>query len=1495
MAIETKSILTAPDSENTLAALAGAYSVILQGIKSAQTILDAPKPCLNLKEPPKVQCKYSADFLACAAELLKLVRLHNAAIEKVLSARNYSFEKNLYPQEAEQISRSLTSHAAGIVAAKISAEALSKLKNLAQKLSASFKEALLRERGLSDEFAVGYELQRLQERKQELEAKKSVLFRERRIAALNLNIQKLESLPGGRHFKNPFDAIDEGIDYSIENQVRLSEDRFKSMLLDCPQRVAQVVIERALASIRSGVKDALRTQAGEYLFQQYANKILLPGFEHDVATSFEYRESLYGPRDPAKPIREQTHVKAALDALRIAIVDGVDPNDDSAAAALLRTQIIALPYALECCVREAIRALPIICHYLEYLKASEFTLQCQSECEEEGILPIPSPDILTNYSRERWEVARDTAQKFLGVKEATSKRALDQISQAAASELFASHEHEDRTVHLGGTLYSIPRIETLPFAVLNAYRESGISGERPFLSFHAKGGADTILGQYILGLTPTVIEAAAALRVPGLIEILELIRADPDNFTQRFLHPWRSGQEAPPPNPVWQEINQNLIRMCLHYLKSGDPKLQFYVLGALPFLEIRPSKETVGELAKVLRTTPDKKVRQEIFDVVTESNKVGAPAAAIILEELANPDSALQAEMPLAQRKEIAARMFGAFVDGALPVEVAKSLATVFETKTEAISEMHAQLKLLADPDISLPMIPYRPHQSFSILSQFESLLRALSSKESKSQLIRLLENGYRYREEDHAALPLMLANVEKVCTEYGLLRELGLKTREAPLRVERQPESFYLLSPIACMARGTHTGAREILSKSYEKWGEVPLNISHGLMCGLRPALGRASEQEILQNAVQLKMYLSEVHKFADTLTIEYDLLETTAFLFEAGLPASDLNKTSSSLLELSRRLGPLVRDTIFAIVHIWPDQGKCADGLNSVIQNLLPYCGRVFSDAQDLSQLKELFKIYQRLSGKAHNEATEIKTVFEFAEEFGTLPLCNTFSAWLTLRQEEPLTAELIACGVTRTGAPGVQQLRAYISTLVGNLTARDGSISVRSELDIELLSSITGFDTAPWRHTSLLQDIVERFNRAQASAELLPTPHFIQAGSFHVKQLDAEQLALFSFSKPCQRQFVAFQEDLSEALLTSNSAVEKQTYIVRNELSQVHAALKRPLSSDDAAKDLYGKRAKGREQRANQIMQLLSDLDSEEKVQNATNFIRLLSEFKLNDCPATGAVLRRLVIRYAINLAQHSTDLHRLSTCPLSGVTLGQMIEFIDEVVLEQGLAALAISPKSRAWKHLREILSPQSLKEDLERLQRIHTRGIEEWQALPTRGLLAELSASIADTCWSKVQDLVKSHANFTAVIFAKGKGANLKLEGACLLIDGRSAEGERVLIIRGLNPKQNQITRLQAQSFIEEFLNWLEPQAKKGGYGKILIPGGASGGSQTNRPPINDDLRKRYNKAPTILLESDPPTTFNGYHIESSCFMLRNLSGMLGKPILRTFGPQTVAS
>lgn len=182
--------------------------------------------------------------------------------------------------------------------------------------------------------------------------------------------------------------------------------------------------------------------------------------------------------------------------------------------------------------------------------------------------------------------------------------------------------------------------------------------------------------------------------------------------------------------------------------------------------------------------------------------------------------------------------------------------------------------------------------------------------------------------------------------------------------------------------------------------------------------------------------------------------------------------------------------------------------------------------------------------------------------------------------------------------------------------------------------------------------------------------------------------------------------------------------------------------------------------------------------------------------------------------------------------------------------------------------------------------------EEIIVLPTRGLLAEIAGFFSDACWTDSDHLLRDHPNATGLIFFRQERpvseqeldsgsvdlSDAKPLGACYMLRVKDTSGSDVLVLRGVNPREKVIERLNPESFIEKLLDEvMVPFAKAVGATKIVAPFDELGHAQTNRQLISEYLNRKYGNSQYVPLDTKgPKSDFNARLIFDKCRLLRSV-------------------
>lgn len=246
-----------------------------------------------------------------------------------------------------------------------------------------------------------------------------------------------------------------------------------------------------------------------------------------------------------------------------------------------------------------------------------------------------------------------------------------------------------------------------------------------------------------------------------------------------------------------------------------------------------------------------------------------------------------------------------------------------------------------------------------------------------------------------------------------------------------------------------------------------------------------------------------------------------------------------------------------------------------------------------------------------------------------------------------------------------------------------------------------------------------------------------------------------------------------------------------------------------------------------------------------------------------------LRKII--FTFSLLKNSGQKERMSKLygkspDLDSVTT--VLDFVDHITNQETMNEYFTDRQSQdAFK---EIAGTKALQEELLRAGNRKILGKTSMQFVPVRNILTEFSGHIADACWaSKYESVLRDFPNFTSIIFIKDPdGTEEKLTGACLVIETESADGEKLLVIRGLNPTQSIINKLSIPDFFDKFTEYVKGIAETDNRRVVLVVDDHSGGACTNRPNLFAYISEL--DLPNVPLKSSKETEFNGYDIVDDC-------------------------
>jgi len=218
---------------------------------------------------------------------------------------------------------------------------------------------------------------------------------------------------------------------------------------------------------------------------------------------------------------------------------------------------------------------------------------------ESSLKSSEKSDFLKELDMEKWDVFRNNA----GVREVYGAGALDSFNDLIRGEVFdrllVTPEHTDESVRLGYKALWFKDADSVAYNLLNFWREPGHSGEQPFLSTQSSS-ENTLGAQYIASLTDGQLSAVEQLKIPGLMEVIGTVKEHPTTFRQSQ---FREGDDWVD-NPVYERVQEELGKICGHYLEHGSEREKYFSVGVavdLGFMRFsdKPSQQR-DQLIKVL-------------------------------------------------------------------------------------------------------------------------------------------------------------------------------------------------------------------------------------------------------------------------------------------------------------------------------------------------------------------------------------------------------------------------------------------------------------------------------------------------------------------------------------------------------------------------------------------------------------------------------------------------------------------------------------------------------------------------------------------------------------------------------------------------------------------------------------------------------------------------------------------------------------------------------
>ena len=504
-----------------------------------------------------------------------------------------------------------------------------------------------------------------------------------------------------------------------------------------------------------------------------------------------------------------------------------------------------------------------------------------------------------------------------------------------------------------------------------------------------------------------------------------------------------------------------------------------------------------------------------------------------------------------------------------------------------------------------------------------------------------------------------------------------------------------------------------------------------------------------------------------------------------------------------------------------------------------------------------------------------------------FGTVGVAGTRIANMILNAEAP-TDYMKSLGITESGLAGIDQMKQQVSEFLAEFQAGDISPERAHQLEKsailrEALISVTGYRESTWGSSggNELRQKIGYHNRAVEDGRIAPLkPGYAASTTYELTTVKAKKERV-TWTQDATERYQLLYSDMQQAarMAGQRGGIRRAMEDLRQAIDGVADGITSQLEAIDANDPKADFKRQNLEQRLGKLTAYLQQVDDNEWVdgsrfvlESPADATRAFSE--LSPHKELHGQLRRLVFAWAMRKEPVHAEIARdLSPEPTLD-SMSNMREFVEHIVNQETYGNY-FSNKKQAGQ-FKQMNSTKALEEAMQRYQQQADRtGTTKLQFIPTRGLLMEMSGQIADACWAdQYQSIAETLPNFTAVIMKARPGqANERVVGAGMLIETEdTATGEKVLLMRGLNPTENYIHKVDVGDFYQAATDYVRQQAQAIGAKPAIVIDNHIGGAATNRPTLFGYMSAERRELQRIPVPFED-TEFNGYNVSGDSYAL----------------------
>ncbi len=511
----------------------------------------------------------------------------------------------------------------------------------------------------------------------------------------------------------------------------------------------------------------------------------------------------------------------------------------------------------------------------------------------------------------------------------------------------------------------------------------------------------------------------------------------------------------------------------------------------------------------------------------------------------------------------------------------------------------------------------------------------------------------------------------------------------------------------------------------------------------------------------------------------------------------------------------------------------------------------------------------------------------LYEYMEAFGLHPSVILYDYFVNLLKLKRGEITQLPEDQVQSGFDSPQKMKEYLQKIKKQVINGDiTESSILTPLDYDVMAMETLFYSGRWSHLNKksLMETHQKFIERQRTGEIAPLPEGYREATINVSKVEKNIDAL----QFCSADFFRYRDDLLEAeVINQENGIsllkEKIKQAIESELNSL-AQVTLPIE--------YEKAQAFKQSREKKKMCLQLFLEALKQFNAPGIIVKLLIDLE-NDLGIkkensfTTPFIRQILL--ARVMANHS-GYDRLPNDLKAGNITEQGVAFLYDIcenVLKQHMldrerqefsnyfSADEWQPSKADFIKMRKIFPLHKIKQALVLIEGGVSNQSQSVEMIPDRGFIGELSGYYSEACYTQVEEMLYRWPNLIPYKFVKlpVDSEQKELIGGVLFIESQAENGEKVLIVRAINPRDEYLSDLQAESFCEQVFDVADQMAKRRSLTKVLVA--TLPGTISNREKINNYITAKYGNWSQVL-PLQQSLVFNGLEIQDNCAVVRDV-------------------